>query len=97
MQLDNKCHHNQPEGRYLVQVWHILVQVIETHNQGEGRHKDKEHVGDAPHPRAVPKAILRGVDCPYRQATLIQFQQPLIALHEYARFVRCASAGTVQR
>ena len=77
----------------LVKVWHIFVQVVEAHNEGEGGNGHKEQPGDGAHPGAVEDAIVRHVHSPGRQARLVQLQQLLIVLPRVPLPSGCGLAG----
>lgn len=73
----------------LVQERHVFEQVVEAHDHGEHGHADEERVGGPAQPGPVPQAPQRHVDCPSRQAALIQLQQALIALRAGNRSAPC--------
>lgn len=68
-------------GGNLVNMWHILVEVVEAACHGEDGHGNEEDPCEAAHPGAVVQSIRGQEDCPHRQPTLVQLQQPLIVLH----------------
>lgn len=67
-------------GAHLLNVWDMLIQVIEAHGHGEEGKSNKEEPGGFAEPGAVQCRVGSQENGPAREPRLVQFKEVLIIL-----------------